>query len=879
MSSISSVLPPGLPAKVQEPEPAQAPKILIVDDSPTQSKLLELVLKARGYSVFISTNGIEALRRIMATPPDLVISDILMPELDGFELCRRVRMTEAVKCLPIILLTHLNDSTHVLQSLEAGANYFISKPFKSDLLLSRVSATLQRGGACYQESHGAFTFNYRGRPYLIDAPREQIIDLLLATYEFAAHKNQQSLRAQEALKRLNKELEDRVAERTAKLGQTINDLRLQIAERENAEECVRRLNRLHSVLAETSKAVAHIPDRDTLFHDFCRIAVENGSFKLAWVGLVDEGNREVRIVAARGSIGYLDNMRVTLETEPEGTGPTGTAIRQGTFYICNDFLGASITRPWHERGEAYGIRASASIALKQEGRVIGALTLYADKKDYFDRPQVELLCQMGSDISFALGNMVREDRRLHAERALLMETAQRQSEREEHAEKIRYLAHHDSVTNLPNRFSLLTRLSQALELAKRFNSRLAVIFIDLDRFKNVNDSLGHHMGDRLLSQVAGRLSESIRSADIAARLGGDEFVVVLPLIRTNVAAAHAARKIQLFLSKPYAVDGHDLSITPSIGISVFPDDGETVEELMKNADLAMYHAKSGGRNNYRFFTQEMNLTVRARLVLESDLRGAVEREEFVLHYQPQIDTTTGRVAGVEALIRWQHPLRGIVSPETFIPIAEETGMILSIGEFVLKTACRQLAVWRSQGLPPFRVAVNLSMRQFKQKNLPALLTEILARTGIEPHLLELEITESSAMDNPEETILHLRRLREMGVELAIDDFGTGYSSLSYLKLFPVNRLKIDRSFVKDIDRDSDDAEIAAATIALAHTLGKEVVAEGVETEAQSRFLLSKRCDILQGYFFSHPLPADAVEEYFHDHPPLLGAAFLQRPSL
>ena len=872
MSSISPDLPPGLPAQAPEPEPGLPRKILVVDDSPTQSKLLELVLKSHGYSVFVSKNGMEALHLILAAPPDLVISDILMPELDGFELCRRVRMTDAVKCLPVILLTHLNDPTHVLQSLEAGANYFISKPFRSDLLLSRVRATLQRGGACYRESHGELTFNYRGHGYRIDAPREQIIDLLLATYEFAAHKNQQSLRAQEALKRLNEELEERVCERTAELGQTISDLRLQIAEREHAEECVRRLNRLHSVLAETSKAVTHTRDRDALFHDFCRIAVENGSFKLAWVGLVDEQNGVVRIVAAKGSVGYLDDIKVPLSAEPEGAGPTGTAIRQGTFYICNDFLGDTITRPWHERGRHYGILASASIALRQEGRVIGALTLYADQKDYFDRPQIELLCQMGTDISFALGNMVREDRRLQAERALLMETAERQNEREQHAEKIQYLAHHDPVTSLPNRFSLMTRLSQALELAKRFNSRLAVIFIDLDRFKNVNDSLGHHMGDRLLSQVAGRLIESIRSADIVARLGGDEFVVVLPLIRTNVAAAHAVRKIQLFLSKSYAVDGHDLSVTPSIGISVFPDDGETVEELMKNADLAMYHAKSGGRNNYQFFTQEMNLTVRARLVLESDLRGAVEREEFVLHYQPQIDTATGRVVGVEALIRWQHPLRGLVSPDSFIPITEETGLIISIGEFVLKTACRQLAEWQSQGLPRFRVAVNLSMRQFKQSNLPALLAEILARTGIESRLLELEITESSAMDTPEVTILHLRRLREMGVELAIDDFGTGYSSLSYLKLFPVNRLKIDRSFVKDIDRDSDDAEIAAATIALAHTLGKEVVAEGVETKAQWSFLRGQQCDILQGYFFSKPLSPDAITAYFRGGAPLFDGA-------
>jgi len=860
-------LSPAAPALARQPDSRQGAKILVVDDSPTQAKLLEQVLTAHGYRVFVSHNGGAALNHIKAGPPDLVISDILMPGMDGFELCRQVRRIDSVKSLPIILLTHLNDPTDVLHSLQAGADHFISKPYNSNLLLSRVSATLQRDHASYQdECPGEVTLKYRDQSYAINASKSQIIDLLLATYELAAEKNQEILNGQEALKKLNEELENRVAERTAKLANTVQDLRLEIAERENAEECVRRLNRLHAVLTETSKAVVHIKDRDTLFHDFCRIAVDHGSFKLAWVGLVDERSRELKIVAAKGCLGYLDNIKITPDQEPSGSGPTGTAIREGTFYICNDFLGASITHPWHDRGQAYGIRASASIALRQEGRVIGALTLYADQKDYFDRRQVELLRQMGADISFALGNIVREEHRMEAERALLIESAQRMTEREQNAQKIDYLAHYDPVTNLPNRFSLTVRLSQALELAKRFSSRLAVIFIDLDRFKNINDSLGHQIGDKLLFHVGARLLETIRSADIVARLGGDEFVVVLPLIRSNISAAHAVAKIQHILSQTYTVEGHELNITPSIGISVSPDDGETVEELMKNADLAMYHAKSGGRNNYQFFTQEMNLTVQARLVLESDLRGAVEREEFLLHYQPQIDMTTGRVVGVEALIRWQHPRRGLVPPDMFIPIAEDTGLILPIGDFVLKTACRQLAAWLSEGLPPFRMAVNLSARQFKQSNLPTMLTEILAETGIDPHMLELEITESSAMDNPETAILHLRRLREMGVKLAIDDFGTGYSSLSYLKLFPVNRLKIDRSFVKDIASGSDDAEIAAATIALAHTLGKEVVAEGVETNAQLKFLRYQQCDIVQGYFFSHPLSAEAIVDYLWEHP-------------
>uniref|UniRef100_C6E011 Response regulator receiver modulated diguanylate cyclase/phosphodiesterase n=1 Tax=Geobacter sp. (strain M21) TaxID=443144 RepID=C6E011_GEOSM len=861
------------PAAAQGQDPSvRIHRILIVDASPTQTKFLTQVLAAQGYSVLVSQSAEEALEQIAELSPDLVISDILMPEMDGFEFCRRIRGLDQMNSLPVILLTYLNDPTHVLHSLEAGANYFITKPYKTELLLSRVSALLHGGeGCCQVRDNGEVVCNYYGSNYEIKASKAHVIDLLLATYELASEKNQENEAAQEALRQLNEELETRVAERTSALNKTICELRQEISERENAEECVRRLNRLHSVLSETSKAVAHTKDRGSLFHDFCSIAVDHGCFKLAWVGILDQPSGIVAVAAARGTTDYLKDLTVSLDEGPSGNGPTGRAIREGTHYICNDFLGDAVAHPWHKRGEAFGFRASASIALKQEGHIIGALTLYADKKDYFDQPQVELLRQMGADISFALGNMAREERRLDVERALLEETTQRMNEQELNEQRIEYLAHYDTVTKLPNRFSLMARLGQALELAKRFSSRLAVIFIDLDRFKNINDSLGHHIGDRLLFQVAGRLQDTIRSADIVARLGGDEFVVVLPLINSNISAAHAVRKIQQTLSQGYTVESHELNITPSIGISVYPTDGETVQELMKNADLAMYHAKSAGRNSYQFFTQEMNLTVQARLVLESDLRTALERDEMMLHYQPQIDLKSGEVVGVEALLRWRHPVRGAVAPDVFIPVAEDTGLILSIGEFALKSACEQLALWISQGLSPLRMAVNLSARQFKQSNLPSLLADILAATGVAAHLLELEITESSAMDDPNTAIVHLRTLREMGVELAIDDFGTGYSSLSYLKLFPVNRLKIDRSFVRGIDTDSEDAEIAAATIALAHNLGKEVVAEGVETEAQCRFLRGQQCDILQGYFFSEPLSAAGIASYLaaNRRPPAL----------
>ena len=444
------------------------------------------------------------------------------------------------------------------------------------------------------------------------------------------------------------------------------------------------------------------------------------------------------------------------------------------------------------------------------------------------------------------------------------------SERKASEERVRHLAHFDALTDLPNRFSLQERLEQALGFARRNGMRLALMLLDLDHFKSINDTLGHHAGDQLLTQVAGRLTASVRDSDLVARLGGDEFVIILPSIDVPADAAHAADKILKAIAEPYLIDGQVLRTSPSIGICLYPDDAGEGQDLLKKADVAMYHAKSRGRANYQFFTEQMHAAAVQRIAIEADLRSGLERGEFSLHYQAQLDLRVGRVVGVEALLRWHHPQRGWVAPGEFIPIAEETGLILPLGDWVLRQACRQLAQWRSRGMSGVRMSVNLSASQFLDRALPGRIQDVLVSHGLGPGSLDLEVTESMSMKSPAETIAMMRVLTGYGLSLSIDDFGTGYSSLSYLKLFPISTLKIDRSFVKDIETDPNDADICDVTVLLAHKLGLEVVAEGVETEAQLKYLLSIGCEKIQGYLISRPLPADQAEAFIRAAPPLAG---------
>jgi diguanylate cyclase (GGDEF)-like protein len=450
----------------------------------------------------------------------------------------------------------------------------------------------------------------------------------------------------------------------------------------------------------------------------------------------------------------------------------------------------------------------------------------------------------------------------------LAEGRRRESETKlAHAQRVEYLAYHDGLTGLPNRSMFSKLLTNSISEAHRDNRQLAVAFLDLDRFKQINDTLGHEAGDQLLQKVAVRIKGCVREGDTVARFGGDEFVVLLPELADGKYAAMAAQKILLQIAKEFTLIGQEFRVTASIGISTYPQDGLDEQTLTKNADIAMYQAKAEGKNNFQFYSEKLNAHSLERLALESSLRHALERNEFLLHYQAKRDIATGRITGMEALLRWEHPDLGTVAPMEFIPIAEETGLIIPIGKWVLKTACMQSVEWRNQGLPRLNMAVNLSPRQFCDETLLTDVTSILEATGMDPHHLEIEITESLLIHDVENTLRILTGLKALGIRIAVDDFGTGYSSLAMLQRFPLDTIKIDRSFMRAIVGTPQDTGLADAIIAMGKSLSLTVVAQGVETREQAEHLRLHECNELQGFYFKRPLPADEFTRLLHDQAP------------
>jgi diguanylate cyclase (GGDEF)-like protein len=611
-----------------------------------------------------------------------------------------------------------------------------------------------------------------------------------------------------------------------------------------AEEQKDRLTRMFAALSATNEAIMRARTRSELFELVCEAAVQGGNFASTIVGLAESGNDFLKIVACAGPRGHLQrNIRIAVsEKFAEGRGLSGVAFRTAQPCVSNDYLADRRGKSFHQRAWREGNRSGASLPLLSCGRPVGVLTILASEPNAFNAELVELLARLASNVSFALDNFHRADEKAKAD------------------ERIQYLATHDGLTGLPNRAKFAQLLHQSLEAARRGDLKLAILFIDIDRFKVVNDSLGHDAGDALLIEIGKRLRNALGAGDFVSRLGGDEFVVILEQAAEAGRIETAARNLLSVISQPIELRGVEYRATASVGIAIFPDDGEDEGTLTKNADMAMYCAKDDGKNGFRFFNRQSKMQSVERLIFEARLRQALDREELSLHYQPKVDAATGDFTGVEALLRWTLPDLGILPPMQFIPLAEETGMIVPIGRWVLKQACAQNMAWRNLGLAPMSMAVNLSPRQFSDENLLRDVDDALAASGMPPELLQLEITEGMMMHNVGRAIEVLNVIRRRGVRIAIDDFGTGYSSMSLMKKFPIDALKIDRSFVKDLPHDTEDRAIAQAIISMGKALGLTIVAEGVETAEQAAFLRECACDEMQGYLFSKPVCADEIIE-------------------
>jgi len=618
-----------------------------------------------------------------------------------------------------------------------------------------------------------------------------------------------------------------------------------------------RLTRMLAALSSTNEAIIRATSRAELFELVCEAAAKGGKFTSTSICLTRPDSDYVDVASAAGptAASALEVKISASEAHPEGRGVGGTALRSRQACIINDYLADPRGQAFYARARRDGANSGAAFPLFVQGRVVGIMIFISLEKETFTPEFAELLQRLVGNVSFALENFDRVDEKTRAD------------------ERIEYLASHDSLTNLPNREMFNGMLRRAIDGAERYQRQFALLFIDLDRFKVINDSLGHDAGDMLLVEIGGRLRRALRSSDVVARLGGDEFVVILEEAAERHEVERIAGELLSVLGQPMQLSGHECHTTASIGIAMYPSDGTDMQTLTKNADMAMYLAKEDGKNGFRFFSKEIKSQSIERLTLESALRRALERDQFSLHYQPKIDMVSGQITGVEALLRWMHPDLGTVSPGQFIPLAEETGLIVPIGRWVLKEACAQNMAWQRRGLRPVTMAVNLSPRQFADGHLLQDVDEALLASGMSPVLLQLEVTESMVMRNVSRAIKVLDAIQSRGIRLAIDDFGTGYSSMSLMKQFPIDTIKIDRSFVRDLPVDTEDQAIAQAIISMGKALGMTVIAEGVETVEQETFLRNHACDEMQGFLFSKPLPAKQMADLLraeprHASPPL-----------
>ncbi|MBV6324324.1 EAL domain-containing protein [Duganella violaceipulchra] len=602
------------------------------------------------------------------------------------------------------------------------------------------------------------------------------------------------------------------------------------------ERKIARLHRISVLLSSVNSAIVRIRDRDALFHEVCRIAVDEGGFSMAFVGVIDLVTQDGAVVAwCGGQPGYVAKIRLTSRAGlPESDRPACLAVRERRPIICNDIRIEPSLQPLKDELLRRGHLSVAAFPLILDQSAAAVLVLFGGEVNLFDNDEIKLLNEVAGDVAFGMDFIAK-------------------------AEHLNYVAYFDLLTGLPNKMLFHERLTQCVNDAHSEASNAGVLVIDLVRFSNLNDVYGRHVGDAVLRELSMRLKAVLEEPNRLARVGGDMFALFMPQVREAVDLVEIYEQLVVALEPAFGILNKSIHLSIRAGIAIYPQDGGDAESLLKHAEAALKKAKSGNER-YLYYSAEMNASIAVRLQLEHDLRTAVSARQFLLYYQPRVDLISGRIVSAEALIRWQHPGRGMVPPVQFIPLAEESGLILPIGAWVIDAVCAQQADWRRRQIKIVPVAINLSAMQVKKHQVLTTIVDALRNNGLEREYVEFELTESVLMDNPEEAAINLRAFKKIGGALALDDFGTGYSSLAYLKRFEFDIVKIDRAFVTEITRSREDAAIATAVIAMAHSLNMRVVAEGVETEAQLRYLRKLRCDEIQGYFFSPPVPALAFEE-------------------
>ncbi len=755
--------------------------VLIVDDTPAKLVALVAIVSGMELEIVTANSGQQALRQILKRDFALILLDVNMPTMDGFETAKLIRSRPRSEHTPIILVTaEANSEAERFRGYTLGAVDVIYSPIIPEILRAKVQV---------------------------------FADLFYLQRQVLLH---------------NEHLESLVAQRTAALTE-------EIAERERAEEKVKRLNRVYAVLSRINGLIVRVKNRQDLFDEACRIAVEHGQFEMAWIGVLDPKTLEVSPAAMAGIVASeLLTAKVSVRGDvPEGQGETGRAIREKRPVFSNNItLESGIGGERRKAALQRGLHSIAALPLLVGEEVVGNLTLFAKEPDFFDAAEIKLLTELAGDISFALDHIEKEER-------------------------LNYLAYYDVTTGLPNRALFHDRLNQHLLAASENNSTVALLGVDLDQFRVINDTLGRQVGDALLKQVAERLRGAGLDANDLAHTGAGCFAVVLNNLQKEADVAHILEKrINDSLRRPFVVEGTELRISAKAGIALFPADGADADSLLRNAAAALGKAKLSG-DKYLFYTPEINARVAENLSLENKLRQAVEKEQFVLHYQPKVELEKRAIVGVEALIRWQSPELGLVPPLRFIPLLEETGMILEVGTWALHRAVLDHRHWMEMGLAAPRIAVNVSTIQLRQREFIDVLRAAIGEGGSASGI-DLEITESLIMDNVQDNITKLQTIREMGVGIAIDDFGTGYSSLAYLAKLPVQTLKIDRAFIITMLKDPNVMTLVSTMISLAHGFGLKVVAEGVDEEEQAKMLRLLKCGEMQGYLFSKPLPREEL---------------------